>query len=89
MTSDTLVYGLVALTVLATLALARWYPTLVRDRFVEPIDGLRTLIGILVGIAFIWHALNSGVTWMILLALAGVAFVTGYLYFEQPHNDIR
>lgn len=82
-------FVLVALTAAATLVLAVQYPTLVRDRFVEPIESARTLFGLLIGVLAVWYALQSGVVWMMGLALIGVAFVTGYLFFEEPHKDIR
>lgn len=80
---------LVAATIAVTILLAVKYPRLVRDSFLEPIESARTLFGLAIGILAVWYALNSGVAWMMGLALLGVAFVTAYVYFEEPHNDIR
>jgi len=87
--SDGALFGLVLVTVGLTVALIRWRPRAVREYFFNPIENGRTLLGALILIAGVITALNSGVAWMMLLALVGVAFATTYFYFEEPHKEIR
>lgn len=89
MASSSLIIALVAATVLVTAALLIWRPLLVRDFFYEPIEQGRTILGLLLVSIGAWVALNSGVAYQMFIALLGIAFVVSYIYFEQPHEDIR
>lgn len=89
MAGDSTALVLVGITVAVTLLLAIQYPRLVRDRFVNPIESARTLFGLTLAALAVWYGLKSGVGWMMALALIGVAWVAGYVYFEEPHRDIR
>lgn len=87
--ASTLTLTLLVATVAVTLALIHIYPTAVRRRFFEPIEGMRTLLGALILVVGVWYALNTGVAWMVGLAIVGAAFITAFLYYEEPHKDIR
>jgi len=49
----------------------------------------RTLIGAIIIVVGAWTALRSGIVWMMALALGAIAFMTLFVYFEQPHKEIR
>lgn len=54
---------------------------------VSMVDRIRYLVGILfLGLAA-WHLLRSGNPLQIGLALAGIAFLTGYALVERPWAD--
>jgi hypothetical protein len=89
MASNTFIAGVVIATALLTLAAIMWREDLIRHHVFEPLEQGRTLIGLIVTGLGAWVALNSGVAWQMFIALGGIAFVVMYLYFEQPHEDIR
>ncbi len=89
MTSDAILVTLSILTVLFTLALIRWRRQAVKEYFFNPIENGRTVLGAFILIAGVVTALKSGVAWMMLLALVGIAFGVAYLEYEQPHKEIR
>lgn len=89
MTSDTLLAGLVIVTILGTVALLRLYPTATRRYFFEPIENGRTAAGAFFLVIGVIYALQSGVAWMVLLAIVGIAFAVSFIYFEEPHKEIR
>lgn len=87
--AETFTFTLIVATVAMTLALIHFYPTAVRNNFFEPIEGMRTVFGVIILGAGVWYFLNTGVGWMIGIAIVGIAFVTAYLYYEEPHKEIR
>lgn len=89
MTSDTLLAALVVVTIVVTWLLVRARPGDVRRYFFAPIENGRTVIGGLILLAGVITALQSGVAWMVMLALIGVAFAVTFVYYEEPHKDIR
>lgn len=87
--ADTMtILGLVAVTVLASLLLAMFRGDTAQRMFMTVEKG-RTLIGALIIIVGAWTALRSGIAWMMALALGAIAFLTLFVYFEQPHKEIR
>lgn len=80
---------IVAATVVATLLLAIFKEDTARQYLFHPVDQARTVIGALFITIGAWTALRSGVVWMMLLALGAIAFITLFIYFEQPHQQIR
>lgn len=89
MAGDTIIIGLVVGTAVVTLGLLAMYPDRMRNLFYEPVQSARNVIGILLAAVASWVALNSGVAWQMGLALIGIAFVVAFVYFEEPHRDIR
>lgn len=81
--------GLVAVAVVLTLGVIAAYPRTVREFVFEPLESARTVLGIVFAVIAAWTALRSGVVWMMLLALGVIAFGTMFVYFEQPHKDLR
>lgn len=89
MADTSFLLGLVAVTVVVTLLLAMFRTDAARGYLFDPVEKARTLIGGLIIIVGAWTALRSGVMWMMALALGAIAFLTLFVYFEEPHNDIR
>lgn len=80
---------LAALTVLVTLLFAMFREEAARGYLFDPVEKARTLLGGVILVIGAWTALRSGVMWMMALALFAIAFVTLFVYFEQPHKEIR
>lgn len=89
MPSTTSLVLIVALTVAVTVVLLMSYPRTLRDYFFEPIENARTVLGLLIGAVSIYSALKSGVAWMMVLALGGIAFGVAFVYYREPHKEIR
>lgn len=89
MPGDTIILGLVVGTIVLTLGLLIMYPDAMRQAFYEPLKRLRLLGGVLLLAVGSWVALNSGVAWQMGVALVGIAFVVAFVYYEEPHQDIR
>lgn len=89
MTSDAIVSLLAILTVVITLLLIRFRDGAVRRYFFNPIENGRILFGGLILVAGVITGLKSGVAYMVFLALIGIAFGTAFVYYEEPHKDIR
>lgn len=89
MTSDAVLATVAFLTVAVTLLLIRYRTEAVRRYFFKPIESGRLIFGAFILIAGVITALNSGVAWMMILGLVGIAFATAFFYFEEPHKDIR
>jgi len=85
----TFLLGLVAVTVVATLLLAMFQTNTAREYLFDPVEKARTVIGAIIITVGAWTALRSGVIWMMALALGAIAFVTLFIYFEEPHKEIR
>ncbi len=89
MADTSFLLGLVVLTVVVTLLLAMFRTNAAREYLFDPVEKARTVIGAIIIIVGAWTALRSGVIWMMVLALGAVAFVTLFIYFEEPHKEIR
>jgi cobalamin synthase len=89
MTSDTVLATLVVVTILATVAAARLYPTATRAYFFEPIESARTVGGAVLLLFAVVTFLQSGVAWLMLVAILLLAFAVTFVYFEEPHKEIR
>lgn len=89
MVDTSFLLGLVAVTVVITLLFAMFRTNAARGYLFDPIEKARTVIGGIIIVIGAWTALRSGVAWMMALALGAIAFVTLFVYFEEPHEDIR
>lgn len=89
MAGETVIVGLVAGTIVLTLFLLVRYPRAMRAYFFDPIEQGRLIIGLIILVVGAWTLLNSGVPYLMAFALVGVAFVTAYVYIEEPHQEIR
>jgi len=89
MTSNTLVAGLVIVTVAVTVALIKLKPNALKRYWYQPIENGRTILGGLILAAGVVTFLYSGVAYLMLAALAGIAFAVTFVYYEEPHKDIR
>lgn len=89
MADTSFLLGLVAVTVVLTLLFAMFRTNAARGYLFDPIEKARTVIGGIIIVIGAWTALRSGVAWMMALALGAIAFVTLFVYFEEPHEDIR
>jgi len=83
-----LLLGLVVSTVVISLLWATFRRESAHRLFLTVERG-RTLIGGVIIIVGSWTALRSGIAWMMALALGAIAFMTLFVYFEQPHKEIR
>lgn len=84
-----LVLATAAATIVVTYLLTQMYTGRVRRLFFSPIERGRTVIGLVILVIGAWTLLRSGVAWMILIAIFGIAFATTFVYFEEPHKEIR
>ncbi len=78
--------------VVATVVISLFWATIRREsahRLFMTVERGRTLIGGVIITVGTWTALRSGIVWMMALALGGIAFMTLFVYFEQPHKEIR
>ena len=89
MADTTFLLGLAGITIVVTLLFAMLRPNAARGYLFDPVEKARTVLGGLIIIVGAWTALRSGVMWMMALALGAIAFVTLFVYFEQPHKEIR
>lgn len=89
MADETLIIALVAVTIAVTGFLLARRPDTVRRYFFEPIENGRMIVGLLVLVLASWTFLRSGVAWLMLVALLGIAFAVTFVYFEEPHKEIR
>ncbi|WP_373190025.1 hypothetical protein [Halolamina sp.] len=89
MAETTFLFGLIAVTVVVTLLIAMFRTKAAENYLFRPVEKARTVIGATVIIVGAWTALRSGVVWMMALALGAIAFVTLFVYFEEPHKEIK
>jgi|AntDeeMinimDraft_5_1070356.scaffolds.fasta_scaffold01429_8 hypothetical protein len=89
MADTTFLFALVAVTVVVTLLIAAFRTQAARNYLFNPVEKARTVIGSVIIVVGAWTALRSGVVWMMALALGATAFITLFVYFEQPHKEIR
>ncbi len=88
MADTTTLIALVVTTILSSLFLATFRRESAYRLFLTVEKG-RTLIGAIVIVVGAWTALRSGIAWMMALALGAIGFMTLFVYFEQPHKEIR
>jgi len=61
----------------------------VQAYFFGPLERGRALGAVLIGGLIVLTWLRSGVGWKIVAAMVIVAFGVAFVYFEEPHRDVR